>query len=145
MGTVSGGGDIGGIGGGLGGGGGGSGASFFGVEARGNRFAFIVDVSGSMGEGEKMPSLRRELIASVGGMQATAQFLVVPFSSESHPLGGKVQWRDSTPAAKKWAKALIEALQPDGGTSPASSFDGVLGLRPRPDAVYFMTDGQLTR
>jgi hypothetical protein len=144
VGTISGGGDIGGVGGSLGGGGGGgggSGASFFGVEARGNRFAFIVDVSGSMGDGEKMPSLKRELAASVMGMRDVAQFLVVPFSDREYPLGGVTKWRDSTQTSKKWAKQLIDALQPMGGTAPASSFDLVLNMRPRPDAVYFMTDG----
>lgn len=143
VGTVSGGGDIGSSGSGLGGGGGGSGAGFFGVEARGSRFAFIVDVSGSMGEGEKMPTLRRELISSIVEMREGTSFVVVPFSDRSYPLGGgKVQWRDSTSATKRWAKQAIEALEPLGGTDPSSSFQEVLLLRPRPDAIYFMTDGE---
>lgn len=142
VGTVSGGGDIGSSGSGLGGGGGGSGAGFFGVEARGNRFAFIVDVSGSMGEGEKMPTLRKELISSIMEMRDGTSFVVVPFQSGSFPLGGTVQWRDATPSSKKWAKNAIEALRPDGGTEPANSFRDVLQMRPRPDAIYFMTDGE---
>ncbi len=142
VGTVSGGGDIGSSGSGLGGGGGGSGAGFFGVEARGSRFAFIVDVSGSMAEGEKMPTLRRELISSIMEMRDGTSFVVVPFSSGSFPLGGKVQWRDSTPSSKKWAKGAIEILTPDGGTDPSASFQEVLVMRPRPDAIYFMTDGE---
>jgi len=142
VGTVSGGGDIGSSGSGLGGGGG-SGVGFFGVEARGNRFAFIVDVSGSMGDGEKMPTLRRELISSIMEMRDGTSFVVVPFSNGSFPLGGKVQWRDATPSSKKWAKGAIEALTPDGGTNPTASFQEVLMMRPRPDAIYFMTDGEL--
>jgi hypothetical protein len=75
------------------------------------------------------------------GMRDVAQFLVVPFSDREYPLGGVTKWRDSTQTSKKWAKQLIDALQPMGGTAPASSFDLVLNMRPRPDAVYFMTDG----
>src|SRR5690606_27432913 len=51
----------------LGGGGiGGEGASFFGVEASGRRFAYVVDRSGSM-TGSKIERLRQELARSVNG------------------------------------------------------------------------------
>ncbi len=56
------------------GGAGGGGAKFFGVEARGSRFIFIVDVSGSM-EGGKIVTLRSELTKSIDGLAENSLFI----------------------------------------------------------------------
>jgi len=127
---------------GAGGAGGGGGASFFGVEAKGERFAYIVDISGSMEVFGKIQSLRGELAASVGGMLETSRFAVVTFSSDSSPLGGRKGWTEANENGKRWAKRAIAALQPQGGTEPLPAFREVFELRPRPDAIYFMTDGE---
>lgn len=129
---------------GAGGGGGGGGASFFGVEAAGNRFAYIVDVSGSMSVGGKIEALRAELQKSVSDMLQNSTFIIVPFSSESQVLGGKTQWTEATDRNKALASRNIEALKADGGTEPTLAFQIVFSLRPRPDAIYFMTDGEFS-
>lgn len=142
FGPAVGGGDIG-DGEGIGAGGTGSGgASFFGVEAQGRRFAYIVDVSGSMSYGGKMEALRQALVTSVDGLTANGQFLVVAFSSDAWPLGGRAKWTDATPSSQRWARRLIMAMEPSGGTQPTPAFVEVFALRPRPDAIYFMTDGE---
>ena len=41
------------------------GPRFFGISSRGNRFAYIVDRSGSMGQARKMPTAIRELEQSL--------------------------------------------------------------------------------
>lgn len=145
VGPMAGGGDVGsGIGGGLGGGGGGGGggASFFGVEARGTRFAFIVDVSGSMQSNGKIEALRHELTQSVSALSDNAQFFVVQFSTDAKLLGGRTTWQAASAAGKKWARGMIEAFSAEGSTVPFPAFQIVLGMRPRPDAIYFMTDGE---
>ncbi len=145
LGDVGVGGDIGESGGeGMGGGGSGKGASFFGVEAQGNRFAYIVDVSGSM-QGDRLAGLKSELTRSIGDLLDTSEFLVVPFSSESAPLGGRSEWSDASQNNKKWARSQIELLQANGGTVPLPGFQIIFGARPRPDAIYFMTDGEFDR
>jgi hypothetical protein len=143
-GAVGGAGDVGkgeGIGVGTGSGSG-SGASFFGVEARGNRFAYIVDVSGSMGVGGKIEALRAALTESIGGLTETSSFVVLTFSSGSVALGGVDSWTEASLKGKRWARSAISELRADGGTEPLPAYEVVMRLRPRADAIYFMTDGE---
>lgn len=126
---------------GVGGAGGGA-ASFFGAEARGTRFAYIVDVSGSMGYDSKIESLKTELSRSVFALQENAEFVIIPFSSDAAPLGGKREWSEADEPNKAWARKAIRELPAAGGTMPAPAFGIVFQIRPRPDAIYFMTDGQ---
>lgn len=127
---------------GVGAGGGGGGASFFGVEAAGNRFAFIVDVSGSMSVGGKIERLRAELSRSVDALLQNSHFIVVPFSTGAAPLAGKAGWTEASDRGKRGTIRAIETLNADGGTNPSPGFQIVFALRPRPDAIYFMTDGE---
>lgn len=141
IGPLAGGGDISvGSGSGLGGSGGGGGASFFGVEAQGNRFCYIVDVSGSMA-GTRMDRLRHELTVSIKGLLETSQFIVFPFSTEAMTMEERKVWTDSSVNGKRWAEVQIARLTPDGGTNPGPAFKNAFTIRPRPDAIYFMTDG----
>lgn len=129
-----------GVGDGAGGAGGGS-AKFFGVEARGQRFAYIVDISGSM-QGPKMATLKRELASSIDALPEGTQFVVCTFSSDASIVGGKERWTEASPKNKSEAIKLISRLETFGGTEPLPGFGLVLGrIKPRPDAVYFMTDG----
>lgn len=149
IGPVGGGGDIGGSGNelgtggiGLGGSGGGGGASFFGVEARGSRFAYIVDVSGSMQDGGRIESLRIRLRESIDGLAETAEFIVLPFSTDSRVMGNKKAWTKGDLSGKKWAREQIPLLSPEAGTRPLPAFVMLFNeIRPRADAIYFMTDG----
>lgn len=133
------------VGAGAGGGGGGGGASFFGVEAQGNRFAYIVDVSGSMSVGGKLEALQKELTQSVSKLLETSSTIIVPFSSQCEVLGstsGKAQWIESNDRNKKAIARNIATLRANGGTNPAPAFVLVFSMKPRPDAIYFMTDGE---
>lgn len=124
------------------GGSGTGGASFFGVEARGNRFAYIVDVSGSMA-GARLTKLQSELVKSVDGLLETSNFIVIPYESAAEPLGKKVAWREANNSGKAWARGEVAQLGAQGGTIPFPAFEMIFEeLRPRPDAIYFMTDGE---
>ncbi|MDP1660927.1 MAG: VWA domain-containing protein [Phycisphaerales bacterium] len=128
---------------GIGDGSGGSGAggtSFFGVEARGLRFAFVVDVSGSM-DGEKLDYLKRELAKAIDRLGETASFVVLCFDSETRPLIGTTKLLPAIGKNKKSALEAIGALRAGGGTEPMPALSAALRNRPRPDAIYFMTDG----
>ncbi len=123
------------------GGSGGGGAKFFGVEARGQRFAFVCDISGSMSEQGKLSQLKIELERSLDGMVETAQFAVYFFESDAVPLNNRQQWAEANSKNKAPAFAKIKDLVARGGTNPLPAFAMALALKPRPDAIYFMTDG----
>lgn len=116
------------------------GASFFGVEARGARFVYIVDVSGSM-EGAKLKTLQIELTESIRRLPESAHFAVVLFSTDATPLGGQARWWKATEQAKGAIAREIRAIRARGGTNPLPAFETAFALKPKPDAIYFMTDG----
>lgn len=137
-----GGGDLNSAGDGAAGGSGTGSASFFGVEARGNRFAYIVDVSGSMDREGRLGGMQAELGNSISGMPDHVGFFVVFFADTAFPLGDRRKWTDADGAGKRWARESIARLTPLGATNPLPAFEMVYDIRPRPDAVYFMTDGE---
>lgn len=114
-------------------------ASFFGIESSGNRFAYIVDVSGSM-QGQRIDALKRELTRSVVGLRSQSQFTVILYSSDAYQLG-PAGWRSTNDGSKRQARSEIESMQVRGATVPMPAFDIVFSMQPRPDAIYFMTDG----
>lgn len=124
------------------GGGGGGGASFFGLEAQGSRFAYIVDRSSSMRDDNRMTRTQSELIESIEGLVETCEFLVVFYSDGAEPLGGSTDWVEATRRNKQAAERRIRQVLPSGGTRPLSSFQAVFEHRIKPDAIYFMTDGR---
>ncbi|MBX3358777.1 MAG: hypothetical protein KF745_10135 [Phycisphaeraceae bacterium] len=139
---LRGGGDAIGDGDGLGGGGAGGGsAKFFGVEAKGSRFAYVCDVSGSMSDAGKLAFLKEELAESISSMMEHMSFAVCPFSSEAFMLGGRAKWTVASDEGKRWALAKIGDLSAQGGTNPGPAFEMIFEMKPRPEAIYFMTDG----
>lgn len=133
--------------GGLGGSGlegaGGGGAKFFGIEARGKRFAYLCDVSGSMEE-ERLAALKRELQTSIDELSSGSSCSIILFSSEARMLTGD-GWVDAGPKGREQVRTLLRGVTSMGGTEPLPGFAMLFALRPRPDAVYFMTDGEFGR
>lgn len=132
---------------GLGGGGMGGGASFFGVEARGSRFVYICDVSGSMNERDssegasRLACLKLELTRSLNQLLEHMSFGVIVFSSDARPLGGTLRWINATESGKRFANERVSEITAFGGTEPWPAFEQAFVMRPAPDAIYFMTDG----
>jgi hypothetical protein len=120
---------------------GGGSAAFFGVEASGTRFAYVVDVSGSM-QGEKLNIMKIELLESIDALLEHMHFMVCFYSTEAYPLGKKNKWTAASDSGKKWARDGVKDVSAYGGTNPLPGFQVVFNeLTPRPDAIYFMTDG----
>lgn len=123
------------------GGGGGGGAKFFGVPSRGSRFAFIVDISGSM-DNDKLNALKAELRETLVNLGANTSFFVVAFNSSQRLLTDRVAWHESTVEGKRPVLAALLRLESAASTNPVQAIRTVFTqLRPRPDAVYLMTDG----
>lgn len=131
-----------GAGSGLSGLGGGS-ARFFGVEARGNRFAYVVDASGSM-RGERIERLKNELVDSINQLRPAASYIVILFNSRAVPLSGD-DWAAADEAKKRETFTLLGGVTGEGGTNPLTAMEIALNLKPRPDGIYFMTDGEFAR
>ncbi len=128
--------------------GGGAGTSFFGVSSSGTRFAYIVDKSGSMGNGTKMDVAKRELARSIQSLPDYAQFFVVMFANSiKYPpfQEGWMKAKKSTVARViRW---LNNEVDPGGGTEPRTAFHLVFNLDAvggRPDVIFFLTDGEIT-
>jgi hypothetical protein len=126
-------------------GGGGAGTSFFGVSSRGTRFAYIVDVSGSMGQQRKMDVAMRELARSIEALPDYAYFYVVLYSSDVTLPAGQRDWTRARPSTVSALIRWLNQIDPRGGTRPIPAFDLVFSLEERPDVVFFLTDGEIPR
>ncbi len=110
-----------------------------GVEALGRRFLLIVDRSSSM-RGAKFERLGAEIVQTIKGLKPGARFYVILYSDgalcypETRWLHGR---RDATNLLQ-W----LSGVTAQGETNPLSAFEIAFNLlRPRPDAIFFMTDG----
>ena len=123
-------------------GGGGGATSFFGIGAKGTRFAYIVDVSGSMGQNRKLQSAMRELARSVDALPDFSHFYVLLFSTSFVQPPMQKGWMPARKGTVRQFIAWLNRVDPGGGTEPRTSFLQVFSLDVRPDVIYFLTDGQ---
>jgi hypothetical protein len=129
---------------GIGSGRGGGGTSFFGVGGRGTRFAFIVDISGSMEQENRIGTALAELKRSLGALQDFTQFYVVLYSNGAvRPDFENDGWLKATRANKNRMNQWIDTQGPRGGTYPLEAFDIVFKLPQAPDVIFFLTDGEI--
>lgn len=115
---------------------------FFGTEAAGERFVFVVDCSGSM-TGDRFARACRELSRSLQSLNENQEFFIIFFSDRAipmyspHPATEPVKAnRLSRMKARKW----IINRGPFGNTFPDEAL--TMALRMRPDVVFFLTDGE---
>ena len=124
--------------------GGGAATSFFGISSSGTRFAYIVDVSGSMEMQRRMRTAMRELAASIEALPDYAHFHIVLFSDVMYVPPGQRGWTRASRGAVARVKSWLNDRSPRGGTEPAPAFEQVFALDVRPDVIFFMTDGETT-
>ena len=116
----------------------GEGASFMGLHAKGSRFCIIADRSGSM-DGPKLNFVKQEILETLTSMKNKSRFQLFFFNFRHKKLPGK-DWRHprkARPEVERWMQTILAG----GGTDPLSSFQQAFKLKPRPDAIFFMTDG----
>ncbi len=133
----------GGSGGGLGPGGGSGGTSFFGVGGRGTRFAYIVDISGSMSTGNRMQVAMDELKRSVSSLPDFASFAIFLYSDHSLEPPFQEGFMRAMPGNVTRVKRWLDEQSPMGGTEPGTAFERALALNPPPDLIFFLTDGEI--
>ncbi|MFK7961129.1 MAG: VWA domain-containing protein [Phycisphaerales bacterium] len=128
------------VGGGIGGG---AGTSFFGIRSTGNRFAYIVDRSGSMNQDRRWTVARDELLRSIRALPAEARVHVVLFSLGSFRPPFQEDWLPARRSSVRRLEDWLSTQAPNGGTEPADAFDTVFDLKDRPDVIFFLTDGEI--
>jgi hypothetical protein len=115
---------------------------FFGVQAEGRYFCYIVDISGSMKGNGGMLRLRMELERSLGSLPSGTRFTVLPFNSTLRDF--QSHWTSASPAKARDIGRRFSRIGARGGTNPTTAFSWALReLTPQPDAIFFMTDGQM--
>lgn len=120
---------------------GGAGTTYFGVSARGNRFAFIVDRSGSMSGRNRMKIAMDELIGAIEGLPDYTYFTVVLFSSDMLVPPTQRGWVQARRSNVLQVTRWLRTVSSGGGTLPRSAFLHVFNMDVRPDVIFFMTDG----
>ncbi len=123
--------------------GGGAGTTFFGVSSRGTRFAYIVDVSGSMSEDGKIDVCMRQLARSIEMLPDYASFYIVLFASQIAVPPMQNGWTRARDATVSRFNRWLDRIDPRGGTRPQPAFRQVFSLEERPDVIFFLTDGQI--
>mgnify|MGYP001578146185 CR=1 FL=1 len=114
---------------------------FFGNFDEADTIAFVLDFSGSM-DGERVDILKRELASCLKSLNSEVSYSVINFSDTGWFLGKQKGWvRATTQNVKKTIKSL-ENQYVGGGTEWKSGFKIAFSLNPRPEVIYFMTDGE---
>jgi hypothetical protein len=123
----------------------GSGASFYGVESQGNRFVFVIDCSGSMDSEYRWISAIKELKRSIGELDQSQSFLIYLYNRDTWAmLGANLFQAELLPAdddTKIRVTRWLDRFSPRSDTYPGGALK--LALLQKPDAVFFLSDGEL--
>ena len=119
----------------------GAGANFFGIEAGGSRIAYIVDVSGSMRNNNRMVIAMAELKRSLRALPDYAAFMVVLYNEQPVIAPFQRGWLRASSSNIRRMEHWIDSISPGQGTHPIPAFGHIFSLDTRPDSIFFMTDG----
>ena len=117
--------------------------SFFGIEAGGHEFVYVLDMSGSM-SGRRYERATDELIRSVEELGPHQKFYVLLFSSGTLQLFGQSSQLptsiEATSENKERLAAWLKEAYQGGGTDPRKALR--IALRMKPSAIFMLSDGQ---
>jgi hypothetical protein len=116
------------------------GTTFFQVAAQGQRIVYVIDRSMSMGLEGRLAAARRELLASLERLPATASFQVIVYNStpQTLALAGRTALAPATAENKREAALLLKEVFAEGRTNHLPALRQALLLQP--DVVFFLTD-----
>jgi len=119
------------------GGGGTGGASFFGLQARGRDFVYVVDYSGSM-SGEKLRDAKDELVRSISSLRRRMRFYIIFYNTKALPMPAAGLVKADEENKKKYF-AWVQSASGGGGTDPTGAMRLALSLGP--DTIWLLSDG----
>jgi hypothetical protein len=117
--------------------------AFFGIQATGRTFAFIIDITGSM-SGRRIETCRRELAAALESLGDGTEFIVLLFS---HIIVEPPMQDDWIPVRQDTVHQMVQwfnRVAANGGNDAWPVFKKAFSFSHKPDAVFFLTDGDLT-
>jgi hypothetical protein len=110
---------------------------FFGIEAQGRRFVYIVDRSGSMA-GAPLRAAKEEVKRSLRSLTHREEFLVLFFSNDMLAMPGGTLVLGTEEKVREITQ-WIDTVSDAGGTSPMAATQRALDLDP--DAIWLLSDG----
>lgn len=113
-------------------------ANFYGIEANGNDFVFVVDLSGSM-HGSRFRRARGEVSRSIQSLEAPQRYFVIFFSDQEWPMPAR-DLLEATEQNLNSTRHWLKKAQCQGGTNPLPALLHALDLRP--DAIFLLSDGR---
>ena len=123
----------------------GTSTQFFGTNATGSRFVFIIDASGSMNEGFRWHQAVRELEKSIDKLNQDQRVLVLLYNLQTFPMFNTppedLELVSVTDDFKTRLSKWLGEQVPIGGTRPAHALSYSLTLNP--DAIFLLSDGML--
>ena len=140
-------------------------SNFMGVKSKANKILFIIDYSASMNGRDKV--MRFELSKAIDKLPSVGSVAVLFFSGPTwvagedakalhknwsgsngggwKPIEGhtprRPSWLPVTPSNRKKLKAAVASTPLTFGTVWDNSFEWAFYMNPKPDVIYFMTDG----
>jgi len=119
--------------------------NLFGIEAQGDKFVYVFDRSGSMGEagGKPLREAKKQLVASLNNLDQRSQFYLIFYNDQPRlfDLGnshGRLIF--ATPSNKQQAEEFVSGIQASGGTDHMAALS--VALRLQPDVIFLLTDGE---
>lgn len=143
---------------------GGGGSSFFGTPRQGRRVVYLVDYSESMrsdtdGGGTRLDALKKELTRSINSLKSGMNFNVIFFSHTAWTIDTEgpnqadkgwnglnetppVPWHMATEQTKQVFTEKIRSMDTGRGTVWYSPLKMAFSMKPAPDIVYLLSDGE---
>ncbi len=122
----------------------GNGIEFFGLDAPGKRFVYVIDASKSMNRphdsdaGTRFRRVKLELVKSIGNLPESAQFFILFFNDYAVTMPAPGLEPASNGAKLKYLQ-WMQQVTTSGNTEPTAAF--ALALKLKPDVIYFLSDG----
>ncbi len=117
----------------------------FGLEARGSKFVYVFDRSGSMADngGAKLQKSKEELLKSLDDLDDRQQFYIIFYNHEPRlfdpgPTPNRLMFAND--ANKELAREFVANVTADGGTDHVKAL--TIALRLHPDVIFMLTDGE---
>lgn len=116
-------------------------ATFFGVEAKGEKIVYIVDCSGSM-EGERLRAAKWEIKRSILELGKQMEFFIIFYNNGPIPMEAET-FASATLVNKHVYLAWVEDRTADGGTYPEQALESAYEMKP--NAIFLLSDGDFNR
>lgn len=111
--------------------------SYYGLSIYAKKIVFIIDISSSMSDRDRIGAAKRELIQTIQSLPEDAAFSVIVFNDRIALWQRQLQ--PAKTAAKQNAIQFIERLRPGGMTASFDAIDAAFTFDA--EAIYFLSDG----